>query len=118
MTHFIAEMRFRRLKELLLTTNYPANKIGELVGLPNNGYFYIAFKKYYGNTPNHFRAEYKHTMEEAGMTRPTRRVIATCFDPDIAEAAFSFPSESHPIRGSATPDLLAEPRYLSPLLIR
>ena len=103
MTHFIAEMRFQKAKELLLTTNYPANKIGELVGIPNNGYFYIAFKKYYGNIPNHFRAEYKIHDGRSRITRLTRRVIATCFDPDIAEAAFSFPSESHPIRGSAAP---------------
>jgi two-component system response regulator YesN len=39
----------------LLTTDLPANRIGEMVGIDNTKYFYISYKKYSGKTPDHFR---------------------------------------------------------------
>ncbi|MDR6879586.1 helix-turn-helix domain-containing protein [Bacillus sp. 3255] len=53
--HYITEFRFEKAKELLLSTDLPANKIGEMVGCDNAKYFYISFKKYSGKTPDHFR---------------------------------------------------------------
>ncbi|MBD0381488.1 helix-turn-helix domain-containing protein [Paenibacillus sedimenti] len=55
LNQYISDNRFEKAKELLLTTDLPANKIGELVGFDNTKYFYISFKKYNGKTPDHFR---------------------------------------------------------------
>ncbi|WP_168121713.1 AraC family transcriptional regulator [Paenibacillus sp. HB172176] len=52
---YISDYRFEKAKELLLTTDLPANRIGEMVGMDNTKYFYISFKKYSGKTPDHFR---------------------------------------------------------------
>ncbi|SDD06949.1 Helix-turn-helix domain-containing protein [Paenibacillus sp. UNCCL117] len=52
---YISEYRFEKAKALLLTTDLPANRIGEMVGFDNTKYFYISFKKYSGKTPDHFR---------------------------------------------------------------
>jgi two-component system, response regulator YesN len=54
-TQYITECRFEKVKELLLTTDLPANRIGEMVGFENTKYFYGSFKKYSGKTPDHFR---------------------------------------------------------------
>ncbi|RAV05589.1 helix-turn-helix domain-containing protein [Paenibacillus sp. YN15] len=55
LNQYISEYRFDKAKSLLLTTDLPANKIGEMVGFDNTKYFYISFKKYSGKTPDHFR---------------------------------------------------------------
>jgi len=52
---YLNEYRFEKAKELLLTTDEPANKIGEKVGFDNTNYFYVSFKKYSGKTPDHYR---------------------------------------------------------------
>ena len=52
---YIAEQRFLKAQELLVTTDLPANQICELIGFENVNYFYISFKKYCGKTPDHYR---------------------------------------------------------------
>ena len=56
---YIAELRFHKAQELLLNTDHPAKKIGEMVGFDNTSYFYVSFKKHVGMTPDHFRRENK-----------------------------------------------------------
>jgi len=55
----IAEHRFRKAQELLIHTDHPARKIGEMVGFENTNYFYVLFKKHVGMTPDHYRRENK-----------------------------------------------------------
>ncbi|WP_199615820.1 AraC family transcriptional regulator [Paenibacillus alkalitolerans] len=55
----IAEHRFLKAKELLIRTDHPAKKIGEMVGFENTSYFYVLFKKHVGMTPDHYRRENK-----------------------------------------------------------
>jgi AraC-like DNA-binding protein len=52
---YLSEYRFEKAKSLLLDTDLPANRIGEMVGFENTKYFYFSFKKYSGKTPDHFR---------------------------------------------------------------
>jgi two-component system, response regulator YesN len=52
---YLTEYRFEKAKSLLLGTDLPANRIGEMVGFENTKYFYFSFKKYSGKTPDHFR---------------------------------------------------------------
>ncbi|MNC61254.1 Xylose operon regulatory protein [compost metagenome] len=52
---YLNEYRFNKAKELLLSTNLPAKRIGEMVGIPNHNYFYFSFKKITGKTPDQFR---------------------------------------------------------------
>ncbi|WP_426452474.1 AraC family transcriptional regulator [Paenibacillus sp. S-38] len=56
---YLSEYRFEKAKELLLRTEYPANRIGEMVGFENTNYFYVSFKKYSGKTPDHFRKSHE-----------------------------------------------------------
>ncbi len=56
---YMAELRFHKAQELLLNTDHPAKKIGEMVGWNNTSYFYVSFKKHVGMTPDHFRRENK-----------------------------------------------------------
>ncbi|ASA21663.1 helix-turn-helix domain-containing protein [Paenibacillus donghaensis] len=65
LNQYISDYRFEKAKELLLTTDLPANRIGEMVGIDNTKYFYISFKKYSGKTPDHFR---KSSEESSGFT--------------------------------------------------
>lgn len=59
MTVYLTEYRFKKAEELLLQTDLPANKIGEMVGFENTNYFYVSFKKHSGKTPDHFRKHSK-----------------------------------------------------------
>lgn len=52
---YIAERRFREAKKLLLETDEHANKIAEAVGFASVKYFYSAFKKATGHTPEQYR---------------------------------------------------------------
>lgn len=54
-TNYITELRYKKAQEFLLSTDYPANKIAEMIGLPANGYFYTSFKKACGMTPEEYR---------------------------------------------------------------
>ncbi|MCR2806312.1 helix-turn-helix domain-containing protein [Paenibacillus soyae] len=65
LNQYLTDHRFEKAKELLLTTDLPANRIGEMVGFDNTKYFYISFKKHCGKTPDHFRKSSGERMEEA-----------------------------------------------------
>ncbi|WP_284645892.1 AraC family transcriptional regulator [Paenibacillus silviterrae] len=54
-TTYVNHFRFAKAKQLLTTTDLPANKIGEMVGFDNTNYFYVSFKKHCGKTPDHYR---------------------------------------------------------------
>jgi AraC-like DNA-binding protein len=68
LTVYLTEYRFEKAKGLLLGTDLPANRIGELVGFENTNYFYIAFKKHFGKTPNHFRRHSKFGALDEGTS--------------------------------------------------
>lgn len=51
----LAAMRLEKAADLLLTTNQPAYKVAELVGIPNVAYFSTLFKRQYGLSPAPFR---------------------------------------------------------------
>jgi YesN/AraC family two-component response regulator len=68
LTVYLTEYRFEKAKELLLETDLPANRIGEQVGFENTNYFYIAFKKHFGKTPNHFRRHSKFDALDEGTS--------------------------------------------------
>ncbi|QCX33986.1 helix-turn-helix domain-containing protein [Caloramator sp. E03] len=52
---FINEVRFENARKLLETTNLSVIEIAEKVGFTNSNYFYTAFKKFYGISPNQYR---------------------------------------------------------------
>jgi AraC-like DNA-binding protein len=54
-SNYINEIRFEKAKELLETTELTAIEVSSRVGFANCNYFYTAFKKYYGVSPNQFR---------------------------------------------------------------
>lgn len=54
-SNYIADKRFGKAKEFLLQTDYPANRIAEMIGFPGSGYFYTAFKKALGMSPDEYR---------------------------------------------------------------
>ncbi|MBM7871517.1 AraC-like DNA-binding protein/cbb3-type cytochrome oxidase subunit 3 [Clostridium pascui] len=54
-SNYINEVRFEKAKELLKTTELTAKEISIKIGFENFNYFYTAFKKYYGVSPNQFR---------------------------------------------------------------
>jgi len=56
---FIVNTRLEKARELLETTDCPANKISEMVGFQSSGYFYVNFRKYSGKTPNEYRKEFR-----------------------------------------------------------
>jgi two-component system response regulator YesN len=64
MTVYLTEYRFAKAKELLIQTDLPANRIGEMVGFENSNYFYVSFKKHCGKTPDHFRKHSKFSALE------------------------------------------------------
>jgi len=55
LTNFINNMRFNEVKRMLMNTNYPAKKIAENVGFASSRYFYTAFKKLTGKSPDEYR---------------------------------------------------------------
>lgn len=52
---YILEKRIETAKELLVSTNYTSKKIAQMVGYPDNRYFYVVFKKKTGETADSFR---------------------------------------------------------------
>jgi two-component system, response regulator YesN len=54
-SNYINEIRFEKAKELLETTDLTAMDVSLKIGFANANYFYTAFKKYYGVSPNQFR---------------------------------------------------------------
>lgn len=58
-SQYITEYRFAKAQDLLVQTDIPASRIGEMVGIANTNYFYSSFKKYCGNTPDQYRRSLK-----------------------------------------------------------
>ncbi|KRF10266.1 hypothetical protein ASG89_01670 [Paenibacillus sp. Soil766] len=54
---YVNKIRLDKAKELLSSTNEPASRICELVGIYNVTYFSTLFKKNYGMTPSQFREQ-------------------------------------------------------------
>lgn len=54
-TEHLAALRFQEAKRLLKTTALPANRIAGMVGYQSGGYFYTAFRKATGMTPDEYR---------------------------------------------------------------
>ncbi|AVX30324.1 transcriptional regulator, AraC family [Carboxydocella thermautotrophica] len=52
---YINELRFEKARQLLEETSLTVKEIAIKVGFENYNYFYTAFKKYYGLSPNQFR---------------------------------------------------------------
>ncbi|MBP1757270.1 MAG: hypothetical protein H6Q62_126, partial [Firmicutes bacterium] len=61
----LATMRLEKAADLLLTTNQPAYRVAELVGIPNVAYFSTLFKKQFGLSPAPFR-EKRGGISQAG----------------------------------------------------
>lgn len=59
LSNHISEVRFNKAKELLETTDLTASEISTDVGFSNTNYFYTAFKKNYGISPNQYRNMHK-----------------------------------------------------------
>lgn len=63
LSNYINEIRFAKAKQLLETRNLTVKEIAARVGFNNYNYFYTAFKKYYGISPNQFRANLDSTSQ-------------------------------------------------------
>lgn len=59
LSSYISEVRFNKAKELLETTDLTASEISAAVGFSNTNYFYTAFKKNFGVSPNQYRTTCK-----------------------------------------------------------
>lgn len=57
---YISEFRFNKAKILLQTTDITVSDISTAVGFSNSNYFYTAFKKNYGISPNQYRNTHKN----------------------------------------------------------
>lgn len=60
LSNYISEFRFNKAKVLLETTDLTVSDISTTVGFSNSNYFYTAFKKNYGISPNQYRTNYKN----------------------------------------------------------
>ena len=58
-SNYINEVRFSKAKHLLESTDLTVAEISARVGIANCNYFYTAFKKYYGVSPNYYRNNIK-----------------------------------------------------------
>lgn len=54
---FSKAARMKHAKDLLLESNYTQHNIGLLIGYPDQSNFHIAFKNYFGITPEQFRKD-------------------------------------------------------------
>lgn len=54
---YLILLRINEAKRLLKNTDIPANKIGQMVGIEDENYFYRLFKKKTGISPNQFRVQ-------------------------------------------------------------
>jgi two-component system, response regulator YesN len=55
LSNYINEVRFNKAKALLESTDLNVAEISVKVGFSNDNYFYTAFKKFYGISPNNYR---------------------------------------------------------------
>lgn len=58
---YITKKRFGEVCRLLIETNLTAQTISQQTGMSSGSYFYTAFKKYTGYTPEQFRKKYMGT---------------------------------------------------------
>lgn len=56
---YLSSLRVSKSKELLLETNHPVTKIGEMVGFTTHSTFFRIFKKFEGINPTQFRDNHK-----------------------------------------------------------
>lgn len=54
-SEYISNKRFNEVCRMLVETNIPAQEIGKQIGLNSGSYFYTAFKKHTGYTPDQYR---------------------------------------------------------------
>ena len=59
-THYLTELRIRKARGLLETTDTSVREIGEMVGYPNNAYFATLFREKTGLSPAEFRKRHRH----------------------------------------------------------
>lgn len=52
---YVTQLRLEQAKDLLRTTTLPANRIGALVGIADENYFYRLFRKHTGQSPHKYR---------------------------------------------------------------
>lgn len=57
-SEYISKKRFEEVKRMLIETNLTAQTIAQKVGMNPGSYFYTAFKKYTGFTPDQYRKKY------------------------------------------------------------
>lgn len=62
-SEYISNKRFDEVCRLLIETNTPAQEIGKQLGLNSGSYFYTAFKKHTGYTPDQYRKVHQHQTE-------------------------------------------------------
>lgn len=60
---YIGECRYKKARELLETSDMNVNEIAAAVGYTNANYFYTAFKKHFGVSPNQYRLNLKFKSE-------------------------------------------------------
>ena len=56
-TDYLTDIRMRQAKRLIIATDIKICAIAEMVGIPNNKYFSLLFKKYFDTTPSQMRGE-------------------------------------------------------------
>lgn len=56
-TDYLTDIRMRQAKRLITTTDTKICVIAEIVGIPNNKYFSLLFKKFFDTTPTQMRGE-------------------------------------------------------------
>ncbi|MBQ9495587.1 MAG: helix-turn-helix transcriptional regulator [Treponema sp.] len=61
LANYINSVRMKHARELLLTTDLTVKEIATQIGILNNQYFYVLFKKQFGMSPAQFKARAKNT---------------------------------------------------------
>lgn len=62
-SEYISHKRFDEVKRMLVETNFTAQTIAQKVGMNSGSYFYTAFKKYTGYTPDQYRKKYMSVLK-------------------------------------------------------
>lgn len=62
-SEYISHKRFDEVKRMLIETNLTAQTIAQKVGMNSGSYFYTAFKKYTGYTPDQYRKKYMSVLK-------------------------------------------------------
>lgn len=57
-SEYISKIRFEEVKRMLIETNLTAQTIAQKTGMNPGSYFYTAFKKYTGCTPDQYRKKH------------------------------------------------------------